>query len=71
MNILNKQYQFEFLKLTTAYIEQMTDTTYGIMISLLREKLQGWNGQPQLQTDLLNYLIIVSNLLEYEQYDII
>eukprot|EP00347_Sterkiella_histriomuscorum_P014233 403361664 len=70
-SLSDKVYEFEFMKLITAYKEQLNDVTFGIVISVIYYKIHQWDGSSQDENSLNSYLQITSNLLEYIEYDII
>eukprot|EP00347_Sterkiella_histriomuscorum_P014884 403359155 len=68
IDIPEKFYEFEFLTLATSYKEMLNDQTFGLIVQVLNSKISQWEGVPQSDSDLQNYLIIASNLIEYLEY---
>ncbi|CDW84379.1 neurohypophysial n-terminal domain containing protein [Stylonychia lemnae] len=67
----NKAYELEFLKLTTSYIEQLSDISFGVIVSIMKFKMLNWEGNQQSDEELMNYMTIISNLIEYTQTDLL
>eukprot|EP00347_Sterkiella_histriomuscorum_P015521 403356717 len=67
----DKQFEFEFLKLSTTYKEVMSESTYQIILSIITFKVQQWKDKPQTQDDLSSFMIILSNMLEFIEYELI
>eukprot|EP00347_Sterkiella_histriomuscorum_P005798 403355229 len=60
-----KQFELEFLKLSTSSKEVLSDSTFEVVLSIMAFKIQYWKNQPQSYDELNSYMKIVSNILEF------